>query len=247
MHVSLIGGGWSGVAAPAVFGPFLAAAAGVAHDAPPAIACLVVDEGDGTAAFARFATPLGGAGPCSPFPVLVPVGSTLDIAALDDAHGLLVCGGLTPAYAAALAPAREALVGMLHERGVPYAGFSAGAAVAAGRAVVGGWLHRGVAVCPEDAGEDLEEVTVVAGLGLVDWSVEVHAAQWGTVPRLRAALSDMPPGAAGVAVDEDTVVIVDGGCVSVRGLGSVTALRVDSDGVVGAIDPGSLLSAGRER
>ena len=60
-----------------------------------------------------------------------------------------------------------------------YAGFSAGASVAAERALVGGWLLGGVAVCPDAAGEDVDEVTVVDGLGLVPFTVEVHCAQWG--------------------------------------------------------------------
>jgi cyanophycinase len=180
--VHLLGGGWDPAAAPALYGPFLDAA-GTA----PAVAVVVLDEGDGTAQFGRWAGVLTRTARCEPVPVLVPAGGRLDPAALGDADALLVCGGLTPAYAAALAPAAGAVRGWLAERDRPCAGFSAGAAVAAGDAVVGGWRSRGVAVCPEDAAEDLDEVAVVPGLGLVPWTVDVHCAQWGTLPPLLTA------------------------------------------------------------
>ncbi len=85
--------------------------------------------------------------------------------------------------------------------------FSAGAAVAARRAVVGGWLVDGVPVCPDETGEDLDEVEVRAGLGLVPFAVDVHAAQWGTLPRLVSAVArgEVP---YGVAVDENTLLTV---------------------------------------
>ena len=59
---------------------------------------------------------------------------------------------------------------LLAERGVPYAGFSAGAALAARSAVVGGWLLDGVPVCPEDTAEDLDEIAVRDGLGLMSFA-----------------------------------------------------------------------------
>jgi cyanophycinase len=115
----------------------------------------------------------------------------------------------------------------------PYAGFSAGAAVAAERAVVGGWLHDGVAVCPEDAAEDLAELAVVAGLGLVPFAVDVHCSTWGTLSRLVTAVRT-GAAAAGIAIDEDTAVTVRGDTVSVAGLGS--AFRVYADGGRFAVD-----------
>ncbi|MFJ1972225.1 hypothetical protein ACIO93_26490 [Streptomyces sp. NPDC087903] len=204
----LIGGGWDPAAAAAVYGPFLRAAG----DAPR-IGCVVVDEGDGAEQFARYEAVLRVVdADCTAVPLLVPLGKELgeqvDVEAVSyDVDGVLVCGGLTPAY-------QEALPGglprLLAARGIPYAGFSAGAAVAAERTLVGGWLSDGVAVCPEDAAEDLEEIEVRAGLGLVPFAVDVHAAQWGTLPRLIAAVvRDALP--HGVAVDENTVVDVDAG------------------------------------
>jgi cyanophycinase len=215
--VHLIGGGWDPSATAAVYGPFLEAA-GTA----PVVATLVLDEGDGAAQFARWADVLRRTTRCEPVPVLVALGSRLDPAALGDADALLVCGGLTPAYADALAPAAEELRGWLAAGERPYAGFSAGAAVAAGRAVVGGWRSGGVPVCPEDAAEDLEEVAVADGLDLVPWTVDVHCAQWGTLPRLLTAVAG---GGRGLGLDEDTAVHLDGDGARVAGRG--TAWLVD--------------------
>ena len=217
--VHLIGGGWDDASATAVYGPFLAAAG-------PRIACVVLDEGDGEAQFGRWAPVLQGVAACEPVPVLVPLGAALDVAALADADGLLVCGGLTPAYADALAPAADAVRAWL-AGGRPYAGFSAGAAVASARAVVGGWLSDGVPVCPEDSSEDLDEVAVVPGLGLLDLTVDVHCAQWGTLPRLLAALG---PGDAGLALDEDTALHLTSDGAVVAGRGAVRLVRVAADG-----------------
>jgi cyanophycinase len=223
--VLLIGGGWDPAAGRRLYGAVLAACT-----APrPQVACVVLDEGDGSGQFGRWAGALTAAGPCGPVPVLVPEGGALDVAALGDADAVLVCGGLSPAYAAALAPARQALRAWLTQRGRPYAGFSAGSAVAATRAVVGGWRAGGVPVCPEEAGEDLEEVTVVAGLGLVPFSVDVHCAQWGTLPRLLSALAGRP-GSTGVGLDEDTMLTVVGGTATVSGTGHAWLVTAGADG-----------------
>jgi cyanophycinase len=202
MHVTLIGGGRTPAAAPLVFGPFLEAVRSCAGGKIPRI--------DVTADAERYHSTLTGVGACEPFTVPIPLGSRLRVDDLSAAHGLLVCGGLTPAYAEAIVPVRDELIGWLEARQVPYCGFSAGAAIAARHAVVGGWLLDGQPVCPEDTAEDLEEVTVVDGLGLVEFSVEVHATQWGTTPRLQAALTLLAPHNRGYAVDEDTALIVEG-------------------------------------
>jgi cyanophycinase len=92
--------------------------------------------------------------------------------------------------------------------GRPYAGFSAGSAVAAEQAIVGGYRLAGRVVCPEDAGEDLDPVTVVPGLGLTPFAVDVPAAQWGTLGRLQATVAaGLVP--AGVAIDEDTALVLE--------------------------------------
>ncbi|MER7755678.1 Type 1 glutamine amidotransferase-like domain-containing protein [Kitasatospora sp. NPDC097643] len=211
MAVHLIGGGWDEGARPELYGPFLDEAG-----PDPAVACLVIDEGDGAEQYERWAGALRTSGrPCRPFPVLVPIGGELDPAALDAADAVLVCGGLTPAYQQALV---RPLAAHLTGRPLPYAGFSAGAAIAARRAVVGGWLTGGTPLCPEETGEDLEEWEVRDGLALVDFAVEIHTAQWGTLPRLIEAVAT---GAVerGVALDENTALTVDGPAPLVRGLG----------------------------
>jgi cyanophycinase len=241
MTTFLIGGGWSPQARDAVYGPFLRAAG-----EDPTVACVVLDEGDGDEQFQRWASALSGTAPCRPVPVLVPEGGTLDVGRLADADALLVCGGLTPAYASALAPRADDVSTWLAARDRPYAGFSAGASVAAGAAVVGGWLSGGVPVCPEDAAEDRDEVAVVPGVGLVPFAVDVHAAQWGTLPRLidavRSGQADQ-----GIAIDENTLVVVEDGRVGVRGvgvwgLGRAHRVRRSRDGVevVSAGDGGTL-------
>jgi cyanophycinase len=224
MSTFLIGGGWDTAE---VYAPFVRAVAGDRR-----IGCLIVDEGDGAAQFERYAEVLRKAGPGTPVPLLVPLGGRFEPeGALGGIDGLLVCGGLTPAYQEALADCRERLPGLLAGRGMPYAGFSAGAAVAARRAVVGGWLADGVPVCPEETGEDLAEVEVRAGLGLVPFAVDVHAAQWGTLARLVATVGrgDVP---YGVAVDENTLVTVEHGGARVAGRGRVHVVRPGGEGGV---------------
>jgi cyanophycinase len=217
----LIGGGWG---APVVHEPFLRAASDSAGSAPR-IACVIVDEGDGDRQFACYDAVLRSAADCAPVPVLVPIGGRFDIEVVSDVDGLLVCGGLTPAYQDAFADCLDRLPGLLAERRVPYAGFSAGAALAARSAVVGGWLLDGVPVCPEDTAEDLDEIAVREGLGLVPFAVDAHAAQWGTLPRLIAAVTRhrLPHG---VAVDENTLVeVAADGHAHVSGLGRAHSVR----------------------
>ena len=215
--------------------PFLEAAAltaggRAAPDEGPVIACVVVDEGAGADDFAAWATALQDVAPCRPVPVLLPLGAPFSVESLDGADALFVAGGLTPAYAEALVPAAAAIRSWL-AAGRPYAGFSAGAAIAPTAAVVGGWLLAGRPVCPSDAAEDLAEVTVVDGLGLLELAVDVHASQWGTLGRLIGAVtSGLVP--AGLALDDDTaLVIADDGTLSVVGSGAAHLVRPAASGV----------------
>ncbi|MGW4905539.1 hypothetical protein [Streptomyces sp. NPDC004270] len=226
--VFLVGGGWD---APEVYGPLLRAAGGGSRR----IGCLIVDEGDGEEQFARYAGALRAAGECVPVPVLVPVGGRFEPGSLKDGlDGVLVCGGLTPAYQDAFAGCLELLPEVLAEHGIPYAGFSAGAVLAARRAVVGGWLVDGVPVCPPDTAEDLDGVEVRPGLGLVPFAVDVHAAQWGTLARLVAAVSHgwVP---YGVAIDENTVLTVTDERGLVGGRGRVHVVRPSGGDGAGAV------------
>jgi cyanophycinase len=71
---------------------------------------------------------------------------------------------------------------------------------------------------------------VVDGLGLVPFSVDVHAAQWGTLGRLCAAVSaGLVP--SGVAVDEDTAVVVQAGSATVSGRGAAHVVTPADGGV----------------
>ncbi|MFG2954711.1 hypothetical protein ACGF5O_13385 [Streptomyces sp. NPDC048291] len=247
-RISLVGGGWD---APEVYGPLVRAAGG------GRIGCVVVDEGDGAEQFARYAEALRSAGAEAAVPLLVPLGGRFEPDALlaNAPAGLLVCGGLTPAYQQAFAACAERLTGLLAEHRIPYAGFSAGAALAARRAVVGGWLADGVPVCPPDTAEDLDEVAVRPGLGLVPFAVDVHAAQWGTLGRLVAAVSR---GSVryGVAIDENTVLEVPeatettDGRGRVGGRGHVHVVRPAADGdpagaVVRSYAPGESVPLGQ--
>ncbi|MER8187722.1 hypothetical protein [Kitasatospora sp. NPDC094015] len=224
--VQLIGGGRTAAAFPALYGPFLDSAG-----PDPVVACVLIDEGvdEGAAAeqFAAWDARLRAVAPCRPLPVAVRIGGTLDPAVLDAADAVLVCGGLTPAYQAAIAGPLGAYLAC---RPLPYAGFSAGAAIAARRAVVGGWLADGVPLCPEEAGEDLAELTVRDGLGLIDLAVDVHAAQWGTLPRLIEAVA-WGEAERGVAIDEDTSLSLAGDRAEVRGLGRVHLVGRTADSV----------------
>jgi cyanophycinase len=227
VFVALLGGGRS-VTGRACYAPFLAAAS--SRSPTPAVGCLIVDEGDGPDQYQRFAQLLTAVAPCRPTPVLVPVGTGFDPARLAGCDALLVCGGLTPAYAAALRPVAGPVRDWL-AAGHPYAGFSSGAAVAATSAVVGGYRSGGRVVCPPDAGEDLEEITVVDGLGLVSFAVDVHAAQWGTLGRLCAAVAEgrVP---AGVAIDEDTALVVDDDVLTVAGAGAAHVVTAGPPGTL---------------
>lgn len=193
--VFLIGGGRGDDLVLPTHRPFVAACEG------GPIACLVADEGQGVDE-ERWRGALEGAG--------APAGSVRVVAlragrpiAEDDVAGVAgvyVAGGLTPLYADVLAGWRPA-------DGVAYSGFSAGACVAAQRAIVGGWRAAdGAPVCPEEAGEDLDAITVVDGLGLVPFAVDVHAAQWGTLGRLVAAVAEGLV-AEGWALDEGALLV----------------------------------------
>ncbi|WP_394274989.1 hypothetical protein [Luteococcus sp.] len=120
--------------------------------------------------------------------------------------GIVVGGGLTPGYLDALLPQRE-LIAKLVRQGVPYLGFSAGAAIVAKRAVVGGWRFRGRQVAPEVWSEGAEELQLRDGLGLVGLGIDVH----GDVCGLERGLAALEKGelTSLVAIDEGTCLVVD--------------------------------------
>jgi cyanophycinase len=233
MHAFLIGGGREAAAVLAAHRPFIAALG----DSSSPVTCLVLEEGDETDP-GRWEDNLRAAGAADVRVVVVSGDRPPLRADLEGADGVYVAGGPTPGYQEVLTADRAWL-----RDDVVYAGFSAGAAVAARRAVVGGWRADvggiEVAVCDDGAGEDLDFVTVRDGLGVVDVMVDVHAAQWGTLGRLCHAV--LAEGAEGWAVDEGTALECrDGAAVAVHGVGA--AARVVPRGHDVAV---SFFAAGR--
>ena len=241
MSIHLVGGGRSGEHLVQIYGPFLAEAVQRARQdrrVQPRIGVVQLlekDEDQGTERYEWFAETLASLGPCEPVALMVNEGETLAADQLRGLDGLLVSGGLTPAYLTAVSPVMDeirALVGA----GLPYLGFSAGAAIAARRAIIGGWKVGNQIVCHEDNGEELDELTVVDGLGLVDFSVDVHAVEWGNVTRLLMAVES---GAVdeGVALDESTVLIMDGTSPQVSGAGQAWWAAKADRGVTMRVQP----------
>jgi cyanophycinase len=157
-------------------------------------------------------------------------------------RGIFVCGGATPFYHQALCGDQGWLV-YLREAGIPYGGTSAGAAIAAETAILGGWQvadgERRRGILFSGAGEGLELLTVEPGLGLVPFAVDVHASQWGTLLRLVHAVARGLV-AEGWAIDENTLLEVDGGQVAVSGHGQAYLVRrAEGGGVTVVIHPAS--------
>jgi len=235
MSIHLVGGGWSPLGTHGVYDEFLAEATGRAAAAgrdTPVIGVLMVvaDAEDADEHETLYRAMLVEVAPCEPVIERVREGESFDRAVLEDIDALLVAGGLTPAYLAAVMPIVDDIRELVTD-GLPYLGFSAGAAIASELAIVGGWQIDDIAVCPEEAAEELDAVTVAEGIGLVDLAVEAHAAQWGTLTRLIAATeAGLVDG--GVAIDEFTVLIVRDDELRVEGIGNVWRVLAGETGVI---------------
>lgn len=249
MSIHLVGG-WSGSGDRAeVLAPFVAEAAaraarsvgtGGAADAggaapaglAPELVVLLVSAGaEADAVFAEeYRAALAAAGAPSPRIVQRRPEEGFALADLVGAHGILVGGGRTPDYLRAVQPIVLELRRLVAD-GLPYLGLSAGAMIAAERAIAGGSAIGGVPVSPEAWNEGLDEVALEPGIGLVDLTVEVHAAQAGTLSRL-VAVVEAQLADGGVALDEDTALIVGEGPLRVAGSGSVWTVRSGDDGVI---------------
>jgi cyanophycinase len=234
MSIHLVGGGRSDDYDGEVYRVFLAEAAARASASGRDLArigVLLVGGGDDAAEYASsYTAQLLRAAECEPTVSWVDEGETFASSVLTGIDGLLIGGGHTPSYLTAVEP----IIGeirLLVSDNLPYLGFSAGAMIAADRAIIGGWMVGDVAVSPEETGEDLDEVTIAEGIGLVDLAIDVHAAQWGTLSRLVAATeAGLIDG--GVAIDEFTVLIVGDGELRVEGAGSVWKVTPDTNGVL---------------
>jgi cyanophycinase len=223
VSIHLVGGGL--LAAADAAAPFLAEAAARATAvgrAAPRIGLLSVAGPDGgsPSSTADIAATLSNAADTAEVLVTeVAPGQVFSTTVLSDIDALVIGGGRTPDYLDAIAPLVDQ-IRLLVSDGLPYLGYSAGAMIAADRALVGGWRVGGVEVCPEGASEGLDEVELREGLGLVDLTIDVHAVQAGTLARLIAS-AEAEFVAAGLAIDEDTVLVVGEGALEVRGSGSV--------------------------
>ena len=225
----MIGGGWSDDHGPDVYGGFLSECSARASGTPRVRLVVMGVDPESLEYHERFVRTLSLVGAHELLVTRVPEGEPCPDDILEGVDGLFVGGGATPEYHAAL----SGLYPQIREQvsaGLPYAGFSAGAAIAATTAVIGGWMIDEVAVCQEDASEDLGPVTVVQGMGLVEGGVDVHAAQWGTLSRLVAAV-DAQLVKGGVAIDEDTCLVMDGPHRRVSGAGTVWQVWPAADGV----------------
>lgn len=145
-------------------------------------------------------------------------------------RGMFVCGGQTPLYHQSLC-ADRGWIAFLREANLLYGGTSAGSAIAATTAIIGGWrVQRGDqprAALFHGAGEGLDFLTTVAGLGLVDGAIDVHASQWGTLLRLIHAV-DLGMVPWGWAIDEDTMAIIDDNKVELVGRGQLYEVKPDA-------------------
>ncbi|MGN6125394.1 MAG: Type 1 glutamine amidotransferase-like domain-containing protein [Humibacter sp.] len=234
MSIHLVGGGDRPGEDAAVYGAFVAECAArveaAGEERQPRVALLTVREGGDPGHGENLTRALARAGSVEVLHTVVAEGERMPAAAIDGADGILVGGGLTPAYLDAIQPLK-ADIRTAVEAGTPYLGFSAGAAIAPDRALLGGWRIDGVEVCDREASEDLDELTIVDGLGLIDVTVDVHAAQWGTLTRAIAAVDSGAVGEA-VAIDESTVLVVGTGPLRVAGAGTVWVLTRDERGVL---------------
>jgi cyanophycinase len=237
LPVFLIGGGGDHAGRATTYGRFLQ----TATTAAPCRVALVAAAEDPTEAEATFAvtraifTALGAAADD-----IIGIFLTADrpltpaILATIQPTGVFVCGGATPLYQQLLCEDR-AWLEYLRARNIPYGGVSAGAAIAAEQAIVGGWrVQRGAqtrAILYQGAGEGLDLLAVRPGLGLVPFAVEVHASQWGTLTRMLHAL-DLGRVAEGWAIDEDTLLQVDATGLQVQGDGQAYHLQREPSGTI---------------
>ncbi|WP_405217132.1 Type 1 glutamine amidotransferase-like domain-containing protein [Agrococcus sp. Ld7] len=229
MSIHLLGGGWAEDESRWT-GRFVDEARERAGG-PPTIAVVLwaADEAEGASWHDDYRTDLQQLGAGEVRIVQLTAERTLLPTDLGGADGIFVGGGLTPGYHAAVMPAADTIRGLV-STGVPYAGFSAGSMIAGDVALLGGWRIGDVPVCPQSSAEGLDDVTLDAGLGLIDLVVDVHAAQHGTLSRavaiVHAGLAERV-----VAIDECTSLIIGDGGLEVAGDGSVWTADRDGERV----------------
>ncbi|WP_205754764.1 hypothetical protein [Pseudarthrobacter sp. NamE5] len=210
MSIYLVGAGPDPVSFPAVFDRFIGDVQQRAKTAGrefARVAVVVHDRGGNPGSvLPAYVEPLTARAPLEVVPVLLGSGETAEGSLFHGVDGLVVGGGLTPAYHQLLGTAAPIIAGLV-DNGVPYLGFSAGAMIAPGRALIGGYRVDGIEVCGEECGEGLDQLDIREGLGLTGFAVDVHAAQAGTLSRAVAAVAAGLVDRA-VAVDEGTALVL---------------------------------------
>lgn len=242
--VFLLGGGWNEEAYPHTYGRFAAAAGGTRAR----IASVHLEHPDQEVHFGWARSALASVGATDVFPVFVSRDRPLREDAIAGATGIFVGGGLTPDYYDAIVPQATGWLPAVLEGGVPYAGISAGAMIAARQAILGGWhMRRGdrdVVICSEEVSEDLRDLDVRQGLGLVPFAVDAHASQYGTPTRLLHAV-DAGLTEDGWAIDEETMVEFGPDGITVAGMGSAYHVRKGSSALSVDIHVSSAFPADR--
>ena len=249
MTVFLVGCGPDTIRTADLLEPFVAEMASRARrrGRQPRLALAVFDhEGSGEHFLPAYVDALTVEGPLEVVPVYLRRGDAVDPAPFVDVDGIVVGGGPTPDYLTGFAASGDTIRTAVTE-GVPYLGFSAGAMVAARRALVGGHRMGRQEVCPEDWSEGLAQLTLRDGLGLVEPTVDVHTAQAGTLGRTVALVeSGLVPDAVGI--DEDTCLMIGTDAQrqdtsAVTGSGSAWFVRAAEPGSAVVIRRGSATAA----
>lgn len=232
--VFLMGGGWNEAAYPRTYGRFARAASA---EGPARVACVILDGPDREIHYRWAASAFAVVGLGDTFPVYVSAARPLLEEHIAGATGVFVGGGLTPAYHDAIVPSAGSWLPGLVAGGLPYAGISAGAMIAADRAIVAGWKLRIAGadrvVCSEELAEEAELLDIRPGLGLAPFAVDAHASQYGSPTRLMHAV-DAGLVDEGWAIDEETMIEMRDGVAHVRGLG--VGYRVRRDGASLRVD-----------
>ena len=142
MDVHLIGGGWDDALAATLYEPFIEAAARRAGGTPRILLVVMGTDAESLDYHEKYVHTLGLVGGHELVVERISEGTPFDEATLDGIDGLFVGGGPTPEYHASLAGAYVRIRALV-SGGMPYAGFSAGAAIAGSHAVIGGWRLDG--------------------------------------------------------------------------------------------------------
>ncbi len=231
----LIGGGWRAEIFLQTYGRFLQSAARGSGERRIAIIIAEEPDADSHARFLRFFTAFETVGldSAEAFEIIVTAENHLTKETLAEIKptGVFVCGGLTPAYFDALCVDKRWLE-YLFENKIPYCGFSAGASVASENAIIGGWQrklkNKIIQIADENAGEDLDLLDVRKGLGLVNFAVDVHATQWGTLSRLVHTI-DAKFSDEGWAIDENTMLEISENKIEIFGAGNAYRVKRQND------------------